>query len=59
MFQGLQRECGSAAAEKGILAVAGACCDESAVAPVQKYLKDWFGYRACPVQGADRDAFVD
>ncbi len=46
IFQGLQRECGSAAAEKGILAVAGACCDESAVAPVQKYLKDWFGHRA-------------
>jgi len=46
LFQGLQRECGSAVAEKGILAVAGACCDASAVGPVQKYLKDWYGYRA-------------
>ena len=33
-------------AEKGILAVAGACCDAAAVGPVQKYLKDWYGYRA-------------
>ncbi len=46
MFRELQRECGSAVAEKGILAVAGACCGDSAVAPVQKYLKDWYGYRA-------------
>ena len=46
IFQNLQRECGSAAAEKGILAVAGACCDAAAVGPVQKYLKDWYGYRA-------------
>ena len=38
--------CGSATAEKGILAVAGACCDAAAVGPVQKYLKDWYGYRA-------------
>jgi len=42
----LQREVGSATGEKGILAVAGACCDSSAVGPVQKYVKDWYGYRA-------------
>lgn len=46
LFHALQREVGSAVAEKGILAVAGACCDASAVGPVQKYLKDWYGYRA-------------
>ena len=46
IFQSLQREVGSAVAEKGILAVAGACCSEAAVGPVQKYLKDWYGYRA-------------
>ena len=46
LFHGLQREVGSAAAEKGILAVAGACCDALAVGPVQKYLKDWYGIRA-------------
>ena len=40
-----QREVGSAAAEKGILAVAAACCDASAVGLVQKYLKEWYGYR--------------
>ncbi len=45
-FQAFQREVGSAAAEKGILAVAGAGCDASAVGPVQKYLKDWYGIRA-------------
>ncbi len=46
LFQNLQRECGSASAEKGLLAVAGACCGQAAVAPVQKYLKEWYGYRA-------------
>jgi hypothetical protein len=46
IFQQLQREVGTAVAEKGVLAVAGACCDASAVGPVQKYLKDWYGYRA-------------
>jgi hypothetical protein len=46
IFQQLQREVGSATGEKGILAVAGACGDGSAVGPVQKYLKDWYGYRA-------------
>lgn len=46
LFHGFQREVGTAVAEKGILAVAGACCDASAVGPVQKYLKDWYGYRA-------------
>src|SRR5699024_3202353 len=37
---------GSAVAEKGILAVAGACCGEAAVGPVREYLKQWYGYRA-------------
>jgi hypothetical protein len=47
LYQEYLRECaGSAVAEKGILAVAGACGDESAVPPVQKYLKEWYGYRA-------------
>jgi HEAT repeat protein len=46
IFQQLQRECGTAVSEKGILAVAGACCDASAVWPVQKYLKNWYGHRA-------------
>jgi hypothetical protein len=46
IFEQLQRECASAVAEKGILAVAGACGDESIVAPVAKYLKEWYGYRA-------------
>ena len=51
LFQACQREVGSATAEKGILAVAGACCDASAVGPVQKYLKDWYGYRAAQCKG--------
>ena len=59
MFRELQRECGSAVAEKGILAVAGACCGDSAVAPVQKYLKDWYGYRAAQCKAAHCDALVD
>jgi hypothetical protein len=46
LYQGLCRECGSAIAEKGILAVAGACGSDSLVPPVQKYVKEWFGYRA-------------
>lgn len=46
IFRELQNHVGSAAAEKGILAVAGACCGDAAVGPVQSYLKEWFGYRA-------------
>jgi hypothetical protein len=46
LFQGLCRECGSAVAEKGVLAVAGACGSDGMVPPVQKYLKEWYGYRA-------------
>ncbi|MGA2256444.1 MAG: DUF4132 domain-containing protein, partial [Thermoguttaceae bacterium] len=46
LFHSLQREVGSATAEKGVLAVAGACCNASAVGSVQKYLKEWYGYRA-------------
>jgi HEAT repeat protein len=46
LFAGLCRECGSAVAEKGVLAVAGACGSDGMVPPVQKYLKEWYGYRA-------------
>ena len=46
LFRIFQSQLCSAAAEKGILAVAGACCDASAVGPVQRYLKDWYGIRA-------------
>ncbi|MCI0357203.1 MAG: DUF4132 domain-containing protein, partial [Planctomycetaceae bacterium] len=46
LFQQFQREVGSAVAEKGILAIASACCGDAAVAPVQKYLKEWYGHRA-------------
>ncbi len=45
-FQALCRECGSASSEKGVLAVAGACGGDATVLPVQRYLKEWFGYRA-------------
>jgi HEAT repeat protein len=46
LFQQFQREAGSAAGEKGVLAIASACCGDAAVGPVQKYLKDWYGMRA-------------
>jgi HEAT repeat protein len=46
IFRELQRHVGSAAGEKGILAVAGACCGDAAVGPVQQYLKEWYGHRA-------------
>lgn len=46
LFAQYQREVGTAVAEKGILAVAGACCGDGAVGPVQAYLKEWYGYRA-------------
>jgi hypothetical protein len=46
LFESLQRECGSATADKGVLAVAAACCGEPAVMPVRDYLNRWYGYRA-------------
>jgi hypothetical protein len=40
-------ECvGSAIASKGVLAVAGACSGADVVAPVQRYLQEWYGQRA-------------
>jgi hypothetical protein len=36
----------SAIQEKGILAVAAACCGDGAVTVVSEYLKKWYGYRA-------------
>lgn len=36
---------GSANAEKGILAVAGACCGGRAAIPVERYLKTYYGHR--------------
>jgi hypothetical protein len=46
LFAQAQREVGSAAGDKGVLALAGACCGDAAVGPVQRYLKEWYGYRA-------------
>ena len=37
---------GSAIKDKGILAVAGACCGGQAAAAVERYLKRWYGMRA-------------
>jgi hypothetical protein len=37
---------GSAAAHKGVLAMAGACAGAAAAPLVQQYLKTWYGYRA-------------
>jgi len=37
---------GSSIKEKGILAVAGACCGEDAIDPIKTYLKTYYGYRA-------------
>lgn len=43
----LLNECkGSAVKEKGILAVAAACCNADCVSTVQGYLKRWYGIRA-------------
>lgn len=36
----------SAIKQKGILAIAAACCGGAAVAVVEGYLKKWYGYRA-------------
>jgi hypothetical protein len=46
IFHGLTRECGTAIGEKGLLALAAACCGDAAVGIVQNYLKEWYGYRA-------------
>lgn len=37
---------GSSIKEKGILAVAAACCGEDAIDPIKTYLKTYYGYRA-------------
>ena len=65
LYNDLCRECGSATAEKGVLAVAGACGGDALVPPVQKYLKEWFGYRAAQckaliamLSGVDRPAAI-
>ena len=36
---------GSAIKEKGILAIAGACCNGSAVAPIERYIREFHGHR--------------
>jgi HEAT repeat protein len=41
-----QQPVGSAVAQKGILAIAGACCDSRAAVVVGEYLKRWYGMRA-------------
>ena len=46
-YQYLMRQCrGSATKEKGILAIAAACCGKDAVPPIKTYLKTWYGQRA-------------
>ncbi|MBB6566898.1 DUF4132 domain-containing protein [Kribbella sandramycini] len=42
----LQELAGSAASSKGLLAVVAACGGAGVAAPVQRYLKEWFGSRA-------------
>lgn len=42
----LRQPMASAIGAKGLLAVAAACCAERAAAPVQRYLKEWYGTRA-------------
>ncbi len=42
----LRQPAGSAAASKGLLAVASACAAERAAPLVQRYLKEWYGQRA-------------
>lgn len=42
----LRQPAGSAVKEKGVLAVAAACCGPRAATPVEQYLKTWYGYRA-------------
>jgi hypothetical protein len=42
----LLNEClGSANSSKGILAISAACCGSEIVAPVERYLKQWYGHR--------------
>ncbi|MBE7382788.1 MAG: DUF4132 domain-containing protein [Leptolyngbya sp. SIO1E4] len=36
---------GSATKEKGILAISSACCGAAAIAPINTYLKTWYGKR--------------
>lgn len=42
----LRQPAGSAIGSKGLLAIAAACAAERAAAPVQRYLKEWYGTRA-------------
>ena len=42
----LRQPIGSAIGSKGLLAVAAACAQGRAAAPVQRYLKEWYGTRA-------------
>ncbi|MCG8365325.1 MAG: DUF4132 domain-containing protein [Pseudanabaenales cyanobacterium] len=45
-YNRLTHECiGSAIKEKGILAIASACCGGSAITPINTYLKTWYGRR--------------
>ncbi|MBE9140259.1 DUF4132 domain-containing protein [Nodosilinea sp. LEGE 07088] len=45
-YNRLTRDCiGTANREKGMLAIAAACCGAGAVAPVRTYLKTWYGNR--------------
>ena len=45
-YNDYRREClGSATKEKGILAIAAACCGPLAIPPIQSYLQSWYGQR--------------
>jgi HEAT repeat protein len=47
LYNGLLNQClGSAIKEKGMLAIAGACCGANAVPLIGRYLKTWYGMRA-------------
>ena len=46
IYNNLIRACkGSATKEKGILAIAAACCGLRAISPINTYLKTWYGHR--------------
>jgi hypothetical protein len=56
----LRQPAGSAVKEKGVLAVAAACCGPGAAAPVEQYLKTWYGHRAAQCKALVRMlAWVD
>lgn len=46
LYETYRRERVSAIKEKGLLAVAGACCGPNSVRQIEAYLKEWYGYRA-------------